>query len=100
MIYLAHIGEPPCVEQVGNLTVERVSADTVREYEVVRAKSFADSEVEPDPDEVTANAGGIAADLGETHLLLGRVGESASIDVSQQSPNPRESTGSARRRNS
>jgi len=80
MIYLAHIGEPPCVEQVENLTVERASADTVREYEVVRAKSFADSEVEPDPEEVTANAGGIAADLGETHLLLGRVeGEAAAI---------------------
>ena len=36
--------------------------------------------MEPDPDEVTANAGGIAADLGETHLLLGRVeGEAAAI---------------------
>lgn len=76
MLYLAHWGDLPRVESVNDLTIEYVTHDTARDYEVVRAKSFADSEEEPDGGEVTANSAAFSADLdGSSQLLLARIGD-------------------------
>ncbi len=81
MVYLSHTGEPPTFEPVPDLNVEPVTRDTVRDYEIVRAKAFVDSEEQPEESEVAANADAFLADLsGSCQLWIGRIrNEAAAI---------------------
>lgn len=78
LIYLAHLGKPPQIESVPELSVEHVTGDNIRDYEIVRMKGFSDSEDDPDQSEVAANVDALTADLGEgCELIVARVGQEA-----------------------
>ena len=81
-VFLAHTGKMPTpASEPGNLSVEAVTGDTIEEAMRTERKGFADSEAEPDPEELRQRLTLRKAEMsGRGRFLLARVaGEPASV---------------------
>jgi len=81
-VFLAHTGEMPTLaSEPRNLSVEAVTGDTIEEAMSTERKGFADSETEPDPEELRQRLILRRAEIGgQGRFLLARVeGEPASV---------------------
>ena len=77
-MYLAHVGEPPRVKPLPNVSVERVSAALLKEFAIVKLKGFGNSEDEPSAARVAQEVASRAAELrGSGRCMLARVGNDA-----------------------
>jgi len=71
--YLAHAAPIPVVPAVPTVAFEMVGQDNLDEYVVTKLKAFANSEVDPDPDEVRAGVELRRAEMaGDGRFLLAR----------------------------
>ena len=90
LIYLAHSEEATSVSLASGLTIENVTAETLREYEVAKIKGFANSEEEPDATEVSAHATSLGLDLQSgNRYLIGRLGVDAAAIIGWDEGNDR-----------
>jgi ribosomal protein S18 acetylase RimI-like enzyme len=81
-VFLVHTGEMPIpASERGNLSVEAVTGDTIEVAMRTERKGFADSEAEPDPEELRQRLTLRRAEMGgQGRFLLARVaGEPASV---------------------
>ena len=77
-MYLAHVGEPPRVKPLPNVSVERVSAALLKEFAIVKLKGFGNSEDQPSAGRVAQEVASREAELrGSGRCLLARVGDEA-----------------------
>ena len=81
-VFLAHTqGMPLLASESENLSVEAVKEDTIEEAVRTERKGFADSEAEPDPEELRRRLTLCTAEMGgQSRLLLARIArEPASV---------------------
>jgi GNAT superfamily N-acetyltransferase len=76
--YLAHVGEPPSVKPLSNVSVEPVSAALLKEFATVKLKGFGNTEDQPSAERVALEVASRAAELrGSGRCLLARIGDEA-----------------------
>jgi len=77
-IYLAHVGEPPGVRPLPNVSLVPVSAALLKEFAIVKLKGFGNTEEQPSAGRVALEVASRAAELrGSGRCLLARVGDEA-----------------------
>jgi GNAT superfamily N-acetyltransferase len=74
-IYLAHVGSRPTVPDRPDVTIEQVSAATLKDFATVRLKGFANSENEPSDEQIAREVAIRRAELnGSGRCLIARLG--------------------------
>jgi GNAT superfamily N-acetyltransferase len=74
--YLAHVGEPPGVKPLPNVSVEPVNAALLKEFAVVKLKGFGNTEDQPSVGRVAQEVASRGAELrGSGRCMLARAGE-------------------------
>ena len=77
-VYLAHVGEPPGIKPLPNVSLKPVSAALLKEFALVKLKGFGNTEDQPSAGRVAQEVESRAAELrGSGRCLLARVGNEA-----------------------
>ena len=74
--YLAHVGRPPEPVQLSGVTVTQATAETLRDYVLVKLKGFANSDDEPPVEHVDKELAVRTSELASIgRFLIARVGD-------------------------
>jgi len=89
-IYLAHVGAPPAVNPLANVSIESVNATLLKEFAVVKLKGFGNTEDPPSVGRVAQEMASREAELrAGGRCRLARVGDEAAAIIGYYEGNDR-----------